>query len=118
MLQTHEFTAGGKKYRLRFSINALAAMESLRGGEHYLVISRRLSALDVRAMMCAGLEGARKKGDAFTLEKAGEIIDELGGYSAALKVLLPAYKDSLNPVEEREEGGGDESEPPLPSSED
>jgi hypothetical protein len=114
MHQEKSFEAGGKTHDLRFTTNALAMLEE-KIGDHFMVAARRLSMRDIRAIMWTGLEGYRQEkkpdADAFTIEQAGRIIDSLGGYSAALKILLPAFQESFAPDEKEGESKSD----PRPS---
>ena len=94
--QERIFEAGGKTYTIRFTQNALYRLER-ELGRPLAVALRALGVVEVQAMLWAGLEGARLKtrsepvcaDDAesadrtrrerpFTIDEAGEIIDELG----------------------------------------
>ena len=109
--QERTFEAGGKTYTIRFTQNALYRLEKELGGPLFTVL-QSLGVVEVQAMMWAGLEGARLKGRAiygsadeaadqarrarrFTIDEAGEIIDELGGAAAAAPIIVDAWRAAM-----------------------
>lgn len=101
------FTAGAKDYTLRFSANAICELEqqvdraaadivaALGGTPRYSLI---------RAVLWAGLT---EHHPAITLKTAGEIMDELGGLAAAMRVvtkgLVLAFPDAPQGAETKAE---------------
>jgi len=119
--QERIFEAGGKTYTIRFTQNALYRLER-ELGRPLAVALRALGVVEVQAMLWAGLEGARLKSkreqvcvdDAesadrtrrsrpFTIDEAGEIIDELGGAAAAAPIIVDAWRAAM-PRRNREAG--------------
>ena len=109
--QERTFEAGGKTYTIRFTQNALYRLEK-ELGRPLLAALQSLGVVEVQAMMWAGLEGARLKGRAencstdeaagqarrarrFTIDEAGEIIDELGGAAAAAPIIVDAWRAAM-----------------------
>ncbi len=109
--QERTFEAGGKTYTIRFTQNALYRLEK-ELGRPLLAALQSLGVVEVQAMMWAGLEGARLKGRAgncstdraadqagrarrFTIDEAGEIIDELGGVAAAAPIIVDAWRAAM-----------------------
>jgi len=109
--QERTFEAGGKTYTIRFTQNALYRLER-ELGRPLLAALQSLGVVEVQAMMWAGLEGARLKGRAetcstdeaanqairarrFTIDEAGEIIDELGGAAAAASIIMDAWRAAM-----------------------
>ncbi len=112
--QERTFEAGGRIYTLRFTQNALYRLERELGRSIFVALSN-LGLVELQAMMWAGLEGARLKRGGwrpapvatapthdqgenterarpYTLEEAGDIIDELGGIAAAVPIVMDAWR--------------------------
>jgi len=109
--QERRFEAGGKSYTIRFTQNALYRLEKELGRPLYAAL-QSLGVVEVQAMMWAGLEGARLKRRAencstdeavdqggrarpFTIDEAGEIIDEVGGAAAAAPIIMDAWRAAM-----------------------
>lgn len=112
--QERTFEAGGKSYTIRFTQNALYKLEKQLG---LSIMGLKMGPLVLQTMMWAGLEGARlkhpgryKPGDIppligiFTIEEAGDIIDEMGGLAKATPTILEAWTAALAPGSKNGEG--------------
>jgi hypothetical protein len=118
--QERTFEAGGENYTLRFSQNALYLLEK-ELGKSITIIALSVGPVVLQSMMWAGLEGARMKNDPrgkkFTIEKAGDIIDELGGLAKATPVIMDAWNAAMAAEEKKSgEGGGDAPANPTQKS--
>ena len=111
--QERIFEAGGKIYTIRFTQNALYRLER-ELGRPLTVALRALGVVEVQAMLWAALEGARlkrrseqvcaddaesavrtRRAQPFTIDEAGEIIDELGGAAAAAPIVVDAWRAAM-----------------------
>ncbi len=115
--QERTFEVDGKSYALRFSYNALAMLEE-QLGRSVSALQSAIGVSQVRAMLWAGLEGARLKSGKprapFTLLQAGDLLDELG-IDEATKIVLGAFNASFGPKRESEEGESDSKPDPSRS---
>lgn len=96
--QERSFEAGGKTYTIRFTQNALyRLMRETRAATG--AFQGRVGLVEIQMMLWAGLEGARLKSasrpEPFTLDEAGDLIDEMGGIAAAAEVVLDAFKRAV-----------------------
>ncbi|MGA9723305.1 MAG: hypothetical protein WBQ86_12685 [Candidatus Binatus sp.] len=112
--QERTFEAGAETYEIRFTQNALYKLEEKLGTPLMLIGQLKVGPVILQTMLWAGLEGARLKHKpplrkAFTIEEAGDIIDELGGLPEATPIVLEAWQNALVKVKalDRTEGGGD-----------
>jgi hypothetical protein len=111
--QERTFEAGGKIYALRFSQNAIYRLEEKLGGES--IFGMKIKPSTLQTMLWAGLEGARLKLDQtvpanrkpYTIDDAGDIIDELGGLAEATPIIMDAWTSSLAHTEKEKEGGSE-----------
>src|SRR5262245_54422767 len=74
------FEADGKAYTLVFTFNAMCALESQLDGETFAgvaaaMVSGRLKAMHIRAMIWAGLQRDHK---GVTVNQAGDLVDDIG----------------------------------------
>jgi hypothetical protein len=95
--QEKSFEAGGRSYTLRFTQNALYRLEKALGRQLSEALAS-LSFVELQAMMWAGLEGARlKRGDPspYSLDDAGDIIDQLGGIATAIPIVMEAWRAAM-----------------------
>jgi len=114
------FQAGDHTYTIRFSQNALYKLEK-EIGQPLALIKLHVGPVVLQTMLWAGLEGERIKNDPrrkpFTIEQAGEIIDEMGGLGKATPIILDAWQAALVRVEKTEasEKSGEENKPANPT---
>jgi hypothetical protein len=119
--QGRSFEAGGETYAIRFTQNALYKLEKELGRPLNTMVLG-IGPVVLQTMMWAGLEGARMKNEPrrkpFTVEQAGDIIDELGGLPKATPIILDAWQAGAAKVadkKETDEGGGNAPANPTPS---
>ncbi len=114
--QERTFSAAGRTYILRFTHGALYRLERTLG--------RPLADLDgdpeadeLRAMLWAGLEGARLKSgfqsEPVSHEQAGELVNALGQPTAA-SIVLDALRAALPKKTPRPERGSEATAAPIP----
>jgi len=109
--QERSFEVGGTTFTIRFTQNALYRMEEKLGS--FLAIANRLGAREAQVMMWAGLEGARLKNKSrrqeYTLDEAGDLIDELGGLAQAVPIIIDAFNAAF--PQKKETGDDDAVDP-------
>jgi hypothetical protein len=128
--QERIFEAGGRTYTLRFTQNALYRLEKELARPLFVAL-KSFGLVEVQAMLWAGLEGARLKrrtaprdsierGERrdrdgrehpFTLDEAGEIIDQLGGAAAAMPIIMDAWRAAMPPGSDRADADRGEGDP-------
>jgi hypothetical protein len=119
--QERSFEAGGRTYTLRFTQNALYRLEKELARPLFVAL-KSFGLVEVQAMLWAGLEGARLKRRSaprgrdgrerpFTLDEAGEIIDQLGGAAAAMPIIMDAWRAAMPPGIDRADADRGEGDP-------
>lgn len=96
------------EYRLKFTINALSTLEDVLKKPFGDVIlsfaSGRISINDLRALVYAGIIGGNKGLKSFTLEDAGNYIDEVGIGKVA-EMISKAFEEAFTQSKEDNENG-------------
>jgi len=111
MVDTHSIKAGKKTYEIRFSTYAMMRLEQ-ELGTSVLGIAEAFSKgtgmfKEAVHMLWAGLEGARvhrgEEAEAFTLESAANVIDEMGGIKEVLGCIMEPFTEAFPKAETPEE---------------
>jgi hypothetical protein len=100
----------GKKLPIRFTMNVLCELQE-KAGIHPQEITDKAGFVEMRWLLWAGLEGARRKGRGerkkpYTLAEAGDIIDEVG-----LQQAMTAVGESMKSLGGDVTDGDDEGKP-------
>ena len=115
-----EFEVAGKTYGLRFTSNALFKLEEKSGRsvpEMLVAFNEgRCGVRDIQLMFWAALEGHRLKSkprsSPYTVEEAGDIIDDAGGFREVADLLTTAITQGLQRSAGKTEG--EEADPTTP----
>lgn len=93
--QERRFAVGSREYAIRFTQNALYRLQK-QLGRPLAEIRNSAGPVEIQTMLWAGLEGARLKSrdrkEPFTLDEAGDLIDELGGLAAAAEIVADGLR--------------------------